>query len=259
MSFFMLGGELARSVGPLIILAGISVWGFEGTFRLIPLGFGASAFLYFRLSKFPPAPERHGSGEGGKRSGTLDSLKGAWKFLLLIMGLVLTRQLVASALTSFLPVYMKTRGSTLWVAGGALSILEFSGAAGTLASGWISDIIGRKNMLLMIAIAGPLLMGIFLLVSGVVVVPIIVLLGFVVLSTQPVMLALVQDMAKDHPSMFNGIYVSMSFSGGAAVSLLVGILGDALGIRTALALCAFFSLGATPLVLKLPGKGKTDI
>ena len=36
MSFYMLGGELARTLGPLIILAAVSLWGLEGTYKLIP-------------------------------------------------------------------------------------------------------------------------------------------------------------------------------------------------------------------------------
>jgi MFS transporter, FSR family, fosmidomycin resistance protein len=51
MSYYMLGGELARTIGPLMILGAISLWGLEGTYRLIPLGIIASIILYFRLRK----------------------------------------------------------------------------------------------------------------------------------------------------------------------------------------------------------------
>ena len=45
MSMYMLGGELARTLGPLIILAAISLWGFEYTYKLIPLSVGTSILL----------------------------------------------------------------------------------------------------------------------------------------------------------------------------------------------------------------------
>ena len=51
MSFFMLGGELARTLGPLVILGAITLWTLEGTYRLIPFGILASIILYFRLRK----------------------------------------------------------------------------------------------------------------------------------------------------------------------------------------------------------------
>lgn len=41
MSFFMLGGELARSVGPVIAVGAVSLWGLEGMWRLIPVGLAA--------------------------------------------------------------------------------------------------------------------------------------------------------------------------------------------------------------------------
>ena len=49
MSFYMVGGELARSVGPLIITAAVSWWGFEGSYKIMPLGILASALLYYKL------------------------------------------------------------------------------------------------------------------------------------------------------------------------------------------------------------------
>ncbi len=49
MSFYMFGGELARTAGPLIITASVSYWGLEGTWKLIPFGLVASFILYLKL------------------------------------------------------------------------------------------------------------------------------------------------------------------------------------------------------------------
>lgn len=49
MSFFMLGGEIARTIGPLIIVAAVEIWGLKGSLKLIPFGIIASAILFFRL------------------------------------------------------------------------------------------------------------------------------------------------------------------------------------------------------------------
>ncbi len=51
MSFYMLGGELSRSLGPLIITAAVSLWGMDGTWRLMPFGIACSAVLYLKLGK----------------------------------------------------------------------------------------------------------------------------------------------------------------------------------------------------------------
>ncbi|NIA31998.1 MAG: MFS transporter [Actinobacteria bacterium] len=49
MSIYMLGGELARTVGPLIILGAVSLWKLEGTYKLIPFGITASILLFFKF------------------------------------------------------------------------------------------------------------------------------------------------------------------------------------------------------------------
>ena len=43
MSFFMASGELARSVGPLLVAFGVTQWGMEGLWRLMFFGWLASA------------------------------------------------------------------------------------------------------------------------------------------------------------------------------------------------------------------------
>ena len=52
MSFYMLGGELSRTFGPLIITGAVTIWGLEGTWRLIPVGLAASLALYFVLREY---------------------------------------------------------------------------------------------------------------------------------------------------------------------------------------------------------------
>ena len=49
MSLFMVGGELARTAGPIAVIGAYSVWGLEGTWRLMPVGVLASLVLFYRL------------------------------------------------------------------------------------------------------------------------------------------------------------------------------------------------------------------
>ena len=53
MSYYMLGGEIARTIGPIYVLAAVSLWGLEGTYKLLPFGLIASAILFFRFRKIP--------------------------------------------------------------------------------------------------------------------------------------------------------------------------------------------------------------
>jgi MFS transporter, FSR family, fosmidomycin resistance protein len=49
MSFYMVGGELARTIGPVTVLGAVSLWGLEGTYKLIPLGLIASGILFYKF------------------------------------------------------------------------------------------------------------------------------------------------------------------------------------------------------------------
>ena len=63
MSFFMVGGELARTVGPLIAVQLVATWGLEGFWRAIPVALASSTLLWWKLGqvdierpKRPPIP-----------------------------------------------------------------------------------------------------------------------------------------------------------------------------------------------------------
>ena len=51
MSWYMMGGEFARTLGPLVILGAVYLWGLGGTYWLILFGVIATAILFWRLHK----------------------------------------------------------------------------------------------------------------------------------------------------------------------------------------------------------------
>lgn len=264
MSFFMFGGELARSVGPLVILGAISMWGIKGTFRLIPFGIAASLFLYFRLKTIPAhlisdkkVNKKENEIEEEKKylSSLGTVLKRHRKLFIIITGIAFSKSIIASAFTAFLPIYLTSRGLSLWLAGISLSVLEFAGAAGTFASGSFSDLIGRKRMLLLIMVLSPVFMLLFLFSNGFLIIPSLVLLGFSIFSITPVIMALVQDSEKEYPASANGIYMTLNFVLNSIVIMAIGVLGDKIGLENTYRLCLVLSLPGIPFVLMLD-KGK---
>ncbi len=251
MSFFMFGGELARSVGPLVILGAISMWGIKGTFRLIPFGVAASLFLYFRLKNIPAHLISDKKEEKKYLSSLGTVLKRHRKLFIIITGIAFSKSIIASAFTAFLPTYLTSRGSSLWLAGISLSVLEFAGAAGTFASGSFSDLIGRKRMLLLIMVLSPVFMLLFLFSHGFLIIPSLVLLGFSIFSVTPVIMALVQDSEKEYPASANGIYMTLNFVLNSIVIMIIGVLGDKIGLENTYRLCLLLSLPGIPFVLML--------
>ncbi len=249
MSVLMMGGELARTLGPLIAVGAVSLWGLEGIWRLIPLGVGASVILYWRTRKLE-AP--HTARRGGAWAQTWVELR---RVLLPIAGIILTRSFVGVALSTYLPTLLTREGDSLLQAGGALSVLMLAGAIGSLLTGTVSDRLGRKRVLSAVLILSPLFMFLFLNVRGWIVLPVLFLLGFMSNSTSPVLLALVQENGRDHPATANGAYMALEFVGGSLITIIVGALADALGLRTAFGICGVVALFAVSFVFLLPRPG----
>ncbi len=158
MSLFMAAGELARAVGPLLAVWAVSTWTLDGFYRIVFLGWAATLILYFRLRHIPARMEAPGSFHS-----ILPVLK---IFFLPLFFVIFFRSFGVNILTVYLPIYMKGLGATLWIAGGALSLLELAGVAGALVSGTLSDIFGRKRILLIATIISALLMYLFVWFEG---------------------------------------------------------------------------------------------
>ena len=231
MSWFMVGGELARTVGPILAVWAVSTWTLEGMYRVMLIGWGTSAILFWRLRDIPVSARKNGS---------LQSILPALRTLFLpLFIIVFFRIFMIVCMSAYLPTLLNQSGSSLLVAGAALSILEIAGVAGVFSSGPISDRFGRKPVLIVFTILAPLFMLLFLNVSGWMRVPALLLYGFAALSPGPVFLALIQDHFPENRAVSNGLYISMAFLLRSVAMLLVGVAGDAVGLGTAFMWSAF--------------------
>ena len=117
----------------------------------------------------------------------------------------------------------------------------------------MSDRAGRKLILLAASLLSAGLLLVFLKVSGWMVVPVLLLLGFTALSTTPVMLAIVQDQLPEHRAMGNGLFMTITFLVRPIAILAIGAIGDRGGLQSAYFWSALISLLAIPAILALPG------
>jgi len=246
MSLFMAAGELARAVGPLLAVWAVSTWTLGGFYRVIFIGWAATLVLYFRLRQVPARME------------TPESIRSIFPFIrslfLPLLLILFFRSFMRDSLSTFLPIFIRGEGASLWVAGASLSILELAGVAGALVSGTVSDFLGRKKILLISTISAVILMLVFLQVEGWLIIPILLVLGFTTLSTGPVMLAMVQDQLPRNRAVGNGIFMMISFLVRPVALVIIGYLGDQFGLNQVYWWSAIVSLLAVPFILMLPGK-----
>lgn len=249
MSFYMVGGEFARSVGPLLITAAIAYWGLEGSYRVMPLGIIASLVLYFKLKNVKEIVNNRVKENISKSS---SSIKHLIPIFILIGAFVLSRAGIKSALTLYLPIYLTGKGESLWLAGISLSIFQFAGAAGTLGAGYISDKIGKRNILLISALLSPLIMWGFLHANSFLIFPMLILEGLLLFAQGPVLLAYFQDTNTKQPALVNSIYMTINFVINSLIVLLVGVLGDYMGLDLTFEMATYFAILAIPIIYFLP-------
>jgi len=251
MSFFMVGGELARTLGPLLVISAVSLWSLEQIYRLIPLGIVASLVLYIKLKNL----DVNRSAQKPKEKGdTRKLLHQYWPFLTVIAGFLCFQAAMKSALTLYLPVYLTNQGASLWFAGISLSVLQFFGVVGTFCAGNISDKIGRKNTLVISSIGSVAAMALFIFTQNIILLSI---LGLFLFASGPVLMASIQDTDSNMPTFMNSMYMFINFGVSAALVFALGFLGDWIGLERTYQICTLFALGSIPMAFLLTRFSKT--
>ncbi len=246
MGFWMVGGELGRTLGPIIVVTALAVMSLRSLAFLSLAGIATSAILYFRLRDVPL--RTRDDGEQMHWRPAVRAMKG---FMLLLAGLVALRSLMVMATTIFLPLFLVESGTNAWLAGAALSIIEAAGIAGAFAGGWLSDQVGRRAILIFGHIVAPITLLLFLFSDGWVRIAILPLIGLSLLSIPPVLMAMVQERYPDTRALANGVYLSISFAIRSMAAIAYGAVADAVGLSTAMVVAAIAMFGGLPLVLML--------
>jgi FSR family fosmidomycin resistance protein-like MFS transporter len=247
MGFWMVGGELGRTIGPIVLVSAIATLGLAGLPWLMVGGLVASALLASGLRGARPEPvsERSrravGVGQPSMR-----------RFFLPLTGIVGARAVMMAAFTTFLPVFLREEGLSLWWAGASLSILEGAGVVGALTGGAASDRMGRKRVLLGSLLLTPALMVGFVFAAGWGRLPLLLGLGFAGLMATPVIMAAVIESFPENRALANGNYMALNFVARAVAVVLVGVVADAFGMRQAFVACAAVGFLGAPFVVLLP-------
>jgi FSR family fosmidomycin resistance protein-like MFS transporter len=250
MSYYMVGGEMARTLGPLVITGGVSLWGLEGTYKLMPFGLLASLILYYKLKDFTFVEQKY-----TKKPEKGDAMKEVKRFLPLfstMAGFMFFQSAMKMAVTLYLVVYLTQHGFSLWYSSIALSVLQFFGVIGTFLSGNISDKIGRQKTLVLMSIGAALTMSAFLFSATLYTLfPVLALLGIFMFANGPIMLSVIHELDTKMPTFINSVYMSINFSISSIVVLLMGLFGDTLGLDLTYEIAAALAFVAIPFAMML--------
>ena len=248
MSFWMVGGEIGRVLGPIVIVMAIGYLTFDGIPWLMIGGILVSLLLFVRL--------KDAEGLTAKSTNGLSMWSGIKKMkalLLPLTAIIIARAFMTGVLTTYLPTFLTDEGANLRFAGISLSILEAAGVGGALLAGSISDKVGRRIVLLVSLFSAPIFMLVFLQANGWMQVPVLLALGFSSISITPVIMALVQESYPENRALANGAYMALSFILRSLVVIVIGLIGDHYGLRLAFYISAVVMLLGIPFLYLLPG------
>lgn len=252
MSFWMVGGELGRTLGPIIIVAAVSTLGVQRTPWLAVGGVLVSLWMAYQLRHLPRRhPESHQALPWKKAIITMRPV------LIPLSIILVTRALAFVSVSTYLPTFLTEEGASLMLAGASLSVLEAAGVIGALISGSLSDRIGRRPVMTFSLISTSLFIFLLLNLRGWLQFPALLGLGFGMLSMTPVVMAIVQESFPENRALANGIYMAVSFVSSSFATLAIGAIGDLFNLRTAYLLSAVLVLVGLPFLFRLPGSRKT--
>ena len=247
MGFWMVGGELGRTIGPILIVSAVNILTLEGTPWLMTGGLFASFLLYLLLKNVPGKPP-----EPSQETSFRQGLQVLRPLLVPLVGIITVRVFMLASLMTYLPIFLTEEGANLWVAGVSLTVLEAAGVVGALTAGSMSDRVGRRPILFAVLATTPAFMLAFLATDGWIRFPLLLVLGFTSLSAAPVVMALVQENYPENRALANGVYMALSFVIRSGAVLVLGAVGDAFGLRLAFTLSAIAPLLGLPFVFMLP-------
>jgi FSR family fosmidomycin resistance protein-like MFS transporter len=246
MSFFMVGGEAARAIGPMAAVSAVALMGLDGFYPVMAVSFVCSLLLYVATRDLPvtsaakqPVP-------------LLETWREMRDVLKPITGILIARGFMHGCMSAFLPTFIVMNTGNLWLAGIGLTIYETAGVVGVLVAGTLSDRFGRRRMLTLSLLGAPTSLLAFTWMDGWAAYLLLVFTGFFLLSTTPVMLALIQDSGSRSPSAANGLFMMISFLARSAVIVIVGACGDVIGLKTTFIIFALIGFIGLPFVLRLP-------
>lgn len=252
LSIHGVGGQIGDALAPPVtgILLGFLAWrGIISIYAALPLFLAFVVFWAFRhigrMGEEEVAPyDRSLQFQATKRV-----LKNPVLWVVAFVGGV--RGMAFLALTTFLPIFLNDLGMTPLVRNLHLGLLMAVGIVSTPVVGYLSDLFGRKAVL----VPGLLFLGVlsFFLGStgvGIVLIVIIALMGIFLFGDQPILTALALDVAKNEvPTTVLGVLSLERFILSAASPLIAGALYDNSGANAAfIYVAAMFALGAIVLV-----------
>lgn len=190
----------------------------------------------------------HGKAEPSKAVAGQDRPWAYW----LLFSIHIADDLVRTGLLIFLPFLLRNKGADLPTIGLGLSLLFAGGAAGKLVMGWVGQKLGVVPSVLLTEIATTLLILAVLPLSLDFVLLLLPAVGLMLNGTSSVLYGTIPEfVSPERRTKAFAVFYTGGSVAGATGPLLFGLLGDVVGLTTALVAVACVALTTVPMVWTL--------
>jgi MFS transporter, FSR family, fosmidomycin resistance protein len=248
MSLFSVGGNVGYGLGALVVTPIIVAVGLRGGLLLAVPALAVAVLLLASTSYlrgFVPKGEAAAarSGENDLRS------------LAILLTVITFRSLAWFGLITFVPLYEVSLGRSESYGNYVFAGMLLVGALGTLAAGPLADRLGLRTVLCGSFVVSTPLMLVFLLVGGIPGAVALAGVGAAIVGTFGVTMVMAQQYLPRNIGLASGLSIGFAIGLGGVAAVILGAIGDAVDLRTALFVSAAAPLVALALTTLLPPTG----
>ena len=247
-------GDIGKLLFPSAAALLIAHFGWQKAIGTLGLcGFLSAAIILTLLFGRPPEIHRN---SGTASSARFDFLRAGGSFSFVALSCIgILDSATRTALLTFLPFLLRSKGADMPALGMALSLIFAGGAAGKFACGAAASRVGPLRTVIATEMATAILIYALLFLPVKTILLLCPLLGIALNGTSSVLYGSVPELvACESRNDAFAFFYTCTIGAGALSPFLYGIIGDHFGVLTTLTIVAVIATGTIPLTIPLRGK-----